>query len=89
MRYVIVQHNCDTVPHPLLIYDADSEYHPGERPKDLFLLLKLTVVEIIFAVSFFNRIPNWTRTLMMTVNQTTGQQQVTSARQALLTPDQE
>lgn len=39
MRYVIVQHNCDTVPHPLLIYDADSEYHPGERPKALFLLL--------------------------------------------------
>jgi len=43
----------------------------------------------VVAVSFFNRIPNWTRILMMTVNQTTGQQQVTSARQALLTPDQE
>lgn len=39
---------------------------------------------ITFDSWFFNRIPNWTRILMMTVNRTTEQQQVTSARQALL-----
>ena len=64
---------------------------PSRRKTQSFIFVVETsrLKQIIFAVSIFNRIPNWTRTLMMTVNQTTEQQQVTSARQALLTPDQE
>ena len=75
----IVQHTFITVPRPLSIHDTDPA-------SDLGVIAKADYKNYQFwqFLFFFNRTPNWTHILMMTVNQTTEQQQVTSARQALL-----